>query len=454
MRERAAEQRLDQRRDRRLAEEADAERGERDPELAGRQVLAEVLLLGDRAGGAAPARRAPCSSRRPRLARTSANSAATKNPFTRTSTRTAAISSAVMGWRPGGRYFEEGRPARSFAARSVPRPRTGQAPARPSIVAASARSASVMPPALCVESVSAHVVPAVDEDVRVVAGGLGGLRRRAFTSAHRRGEVRELADRARGRRPPGATGRPRSARRRPAAGACSYPRVYDPRGAHREPRPPRHRAAVRARARRSRSSASRTSATTRTRRSTCPTSRATSCPRGSPRARSTRPSASAPRAARRSTRSTSSSLRELEPDLIVTQELCPVCAVSYDEVQARRRAAPRVPEGRRAGPEDVRRDDGRRADDRAGHRVRARGARPDRAPACPRRRGASRPSRTSRCVTVAALEWLDPVFVAGPLDAAAHRARRAASTCSASRASAPRRRRGRRSRRCGPRSSS
>ncbi|HEX6388543.1 MAG TPA: ABC transporter substrate-binding protein, partial [Solirubrobacteraceae bacterium] len=27
-------------------------------------------------------------------------------------------------------------------------------------------------------------------------------------------------------------------------------------------------------------------------------------------------------------------LRELEPDLIVTQELCPVCAVSFDEVEA------------------------------------------------------------------------------------------------------------------------
>ena len=34
-------------------------------------------------------------------------------------------------------------------------------------------------------------------------------------------------------------------------------------------------------------------------------------------------------------------LRELEPDLIVTQELCPVCAVSYDEVQA---VAERLPE--------------------------------------------------------------------------------------------------------------
>ena len=36
-------------------------------------------------------------------------------------------------------------------------------------------------------------------------------------------------------------------------------------------------------------------------------------------------------------------LRELEPDLIVTQELCPVCAVSYDEVQAVARTLPVCP---------------------------------------------------------------------------------------------------------------
>src|SRR6478735_10207548 len=33
-------------------------------------------------------------------------------------------------------------------------------------------------------------------------------------------------------------------------------------------------------------------------------------------------------------------LRELEHDLILTQELCPVCAVSYDEVQAIARKLP------------------------------------------------------------------------------------------------------------------
>ena len=33
-------------------------------------------------------------------------------------------------------------------------------------------------------------------------------------------------------------------------------------------------------------------------------------------------------------------LQELEPDLIVTQELCPVCAVSYDEVQAIAKGCP------------------------------------------------------------------------------------------------------------------
>ena len=36
-------------------------------------------------------------------------------------------------------------------------------------------------------------------------------------------------------------------------------------------------------------------------------------------------------------------LRELEPDLIVTQELCPVCAVSYDEVQAIAKKLPVCP---------------------------------------------------------------------------------------------------------------
>ena len=49
-------------------------------------------------------------------------------------------------------------------------------------------------------------------------------------------------------------------------------------------------------------------------------------------------------------------LRELEPDLIVTQQLCPVCAVSYDEVRRDRQGDAGLPEGRRAGSQDVRRD--------------------------------------------------------------------------------------------------
>src|SRR3954463_10379882 len=36
-------------------------------------------------------------------------------------------------------------------------------------------------------------------------------------------------------------------------------------------------------------------------------------------------------------------LRELEPDLIVTQELCPVCAVSYDDVVREAKTIPSCP---------------------------------------------------------------------------------------------------------------
>jgi iron complex transport system substrate-binding protein len=37
-------------------------------------------------------------------------------------------------------------------------------------------------------------------------------------------------------------------------------------------------------------------------------------------------------------------LHELEPDLILTQELCPVCAVSYEDVMTLARTLPRMPE--------------------------------------------------------------------------------------------------------------
>jgi iron complex transport system substrate-binding protein len=105
-------------------------------------------------------------------------------------------------------------------------------------------------------------------------------------------------------------------------------------------------------------------------------------------------------------------LAELEPDLIVTQELCPVCAVSYEEVAEVASGLPSCPrvialdprtfgetladvrtiatatDSRAAGVELVARTAARV--DRV--RLAVRGA--------PRRR-------------VAALEWLDPVYVAG-----------------------------------------
>ena len=105
-------------------------------------------------------------------------------------------------------------------------------------------------------------------------------------------------------------------------------------------------------------------------------------------------------------------LRELEPDLIVTQALCTVCAVSVDDVRAiadEMRSPPRVLSldprtyGETLG--DVR---------TVAQATGARDAALDLIARTARRvdavrvavRGASRPR-------VAALEWLDPVFVAG-----------------------------------------
>ena len=105
-------------------------------------------------------------------------------------------------------------------------------------------------------------------------------------------------------------------------------------------------------------------------------------------------------------------LRELEPDLIVTQALCHVCAVSVDEVQALARALPGPPRvialdpttyGETVG--DVR---------TVAQATNAKDAALDLIARTARRadvvrlavRGAPRPR-------VAALEWMDPVFVAG-----------------------------------------
>jgi iron complex transport system substrate-binding protein len=105
-------------------------------------------------------------------------------------------------------------------------------------------------------------------------------------------------------------------------------------------------------------------------------------------------------------------LEELEPDLIVTQALCPVCAVSYEEVAELARALPSDPRVISLDPKSLGETlgDVRTIAEATG--VRERGveliarseARIDRVKVAvrgaPRRR-------------VAALEWLDPVFVAG-----------------------------------------
>lgn len=105
-------------------------------------------------------------------------------------------------------------------------------------------------------------------------------------------------------------------------------------------------------------------------------------------------------------------LRALEPDLIVTQALCPVCAVSYEEVAELARDMPTCPRVISLDPHtlgetlgDVRtlaQATGRRAE---GVDLVARtAARIDRVKLAVRGRRRAR---------VAALEWLDPVFLAG-----------------------------------------
>ena len=85
-------------RDRRLAERADPDRGHRDPDLAGGDVVADVVHLGQRQR----APREPSSAISSSLAlreRTSAYSAITKNALTRTSSPVRMMKSAVTDRR-------------------------------------------------------------------------------------------------------------------------------------------------------------------------------------------------------------------------------------------------------------------------------------------------------------------------------------------------------------------
>jgi len=105
-------------------------------------------------------------------------------------------------------------------------------------------------------------------------------------------------------------------------------------------------------------------------------------------------------------------LHDLEPDLIVTQELCPVCAVSYDDVRRVAEAIPTRPRVLALDPHtlgesfaDVRTvAQATGARDAALELVARQRARIDAVRVAVRGAGA---------VPVAAIEWLDPVFVAG-----------------------------------------
>ena len=105
-------------------------------------------------------------------------------------------------------------------------------------------------------------------------------------------------------------------------------------------------------------------------------------------------------------------LRSLEPDLIVTQELCPVCAVSYDDVRAVAETIPTQPKVVALDPHTLGESFGdvrtiaqlTDARDAALDLIARQRARVDAVRLAVR--GAER-------VPTVALEWFDPVFVAG-----------------------------------------
>jgi iron complex transport system substrate-binding protein len=105
-------------------------------------------------------------------------------------------------------------------------------------------------------------------------------------------------------------------------------------------------------------------------------------------------------------------LIDLEPDLIVTQELCLVCAVSYDDVVA---VAERIP----SAPQVISLDPKTLGEAMGDIRTiaQATGARDAALDLVTRQRAridaVRRAVRDAEPVAVAAIEWLDPVFVAG-----------------------------------------
>jgi iron complex transport system substrate-binding protein len=105
-------------------------------------------------------------------------------------------------------------------------------------------------------------------------------------------------------------------------------------------------------------------------------------------------------------------LEELEPDLIVTQALCAVCAVSYDEVAELAEELPSRPHVISLDPKTVGETlgDVRTLAEATGRRDRGIELVAGAASRIDRVKLAVRAQRRPR---VAALEWLDPVYVAG-----------------------------------------
>ncbi|MGZ6641248.1 MAG: cobalamin-binding protein [Solirubrobacteraceae bacterium] len=105
-------------------------------------------------------------------------------------------------------------------------------------------------------------------------------------------------------------------------------------------------------------------------------------------------------------------LRDLEPDLIVTQELCAVCAVSYDDVRAVAETIPTQPRVIALDPKTLGETFG---DVRT--IAQATGVREGALDLVARQRARVDAVRTAvkdaQPVPVCAIEWLDPVFVAG-----------------------------------------
>jgi iron complex transport system substrate-binding protein len=106
------------------------------------------------------------------------------------------------------------------------------------------------------------------------------------------------------------------------------------------------------------------------------------------------------------------SLRGLGPDLIVTQALCAVCAVSYDDVRALAEEIESRPNVVSLDPSTLGEvlDDVRRLGAVIGRQAEAEALLRDAATRIDRVRLAVRAAQRPR---VAALEWLDPVYVAG-----------------------------------------